>query len=358
MEQQAPNPAEASGHKIICPNCEKKISAKALFCPKCGQKQSATKVRMRDFLWKLWVTTFHLDSRGLRSLWGVLSPGKLTLAYFAGKQKKYFHPIQFFFVTLFLLFLTISFGTKSKQNPFKIVQFFDGQEPAYIKAQIDMRDSLIKYRNALPTAWNTPAYSKPVDSLIRVVTEKIATPQSDSFSMDLLNCSYAIAYTDILRLEPDSVLHYYQVKPGFDRFLVRQALRSGLNSQELTTFWVGSFSWSALVLIAVMSFWLKVLYRKQNRFFVEHFVLLLHLQTGFVVVLLLSYILKRWLYFPKYIGFLCIIWLILGYFIAFKRYYRQTYLKTFLKWILFLLLFAVSFIIVFVGSMAVSVLLF
>ena len=362
MEEQAPNPSEqpeASGKKIICPNCDKKIAQKAIFCPKCGQKQTAAKVRMRDFLWKLWVTTFHLDSRGLRTLWGVLSPGKLTLAYFAGKQKKYFHPIQFFFITLFFLLLVISIITRNRENPFQIIQFFDDKEPAYVKAQIDMRDSLVKYRDSLPAEWRTIAYRKPVDSLIRAVTEKIETQQSDSFSMNLLNCAYAIAYTDMLRLEPDSLMQYYQVKPGMHRFLVGQALRTGLHSEELTRFWVGSLSWSALVLIAVMAFWLKLLYWRQKRYFVEHFLLMLHLQTGFLVVMALSLILRNWLHFPKnFIAMLIIGWFTLGYFTAFKRYYKQGNKKTLLKWIIFQFLYFFSFALVFIGSMIVAVLLF
>ncbi len=360
-EQPTPTPEqpEASAKKIICPNCDKKISQKAIFCPKCGQKQSATKVRMRDFLWKLWVTTFHLDSRGLRTLWGVLSPGKLTLAYFAGKQKKYFHPIQFFFITLFLLLLVVSIVTRNRENPFQLIQFFGDKEPAYVKAQIDMRDSLVKYRDSLPAAWRTINYSKPVDSLIRAVTQKIETQQSDSFSMNFFNCSYAIAYTDMLRLEPDSLMQYYQVKPGMDRFLIGQALRSGLHGQELTQFWVRSLSWSALVLIAVMAFWLKLLYWRQKRYFVEHFVLMLHLQTGFLVVMTLSIILRNWLHFPKnFIAFLVITWFTLGYFIAFKRYYKQGNRKTLLKWMAFYFLYFFSFFLVFIGSMVVSMLLF
>jgi predicted amidophosphoribosyltransferase len=61
--------------KIVCPNCEKKMPEKAVFCPKCGQKTATAKVRLRDLLWKLWMTTFHLDNKFFRAIFHLAIPG-------------------------------------------------------------------------------------------------------------------------------------------------------------------------------------------------------------------------------------------------------------------------------------------
>lgn len=313
---------------------------------------------MRDFLWKLWMTTFHLDSRALRTLWTVLSPGKLTIAYFAGKQKKFFHPIQFFFLSLFAVILMASLSNKGGSLPFQLFEFFPGKEAEYIKAQLDMRDTLLHYRDSIPANWRTPVVHKSVDSLMQLVSTKIATHQSDSFTMNMTGRIYAFSYKDMLHLTPDSLIEFYQIRPGFDRILVRQIMKSGLHAQELGRFWVGSISWSLLVLVVVMAFWLKILYYRKKRYYVEHFVLMLHLQTGLLVVLTISMALRLWLHFPKSVILLSVLWLTVGYFIAFKRYYQQRFWRTFLKWFLFQFLYFFSFFVVLLGSMAFAVLMF
>lgn len=313
---------------------------------------------MRHFLWRLWMSTFHLDSRVLRTFAGVVSPGKLTLAYFAGKQKKYFHPIQFFFVVLFFLVLSVSFLRSDKGGSFRILQFFGTKEPAYVKGQMDMRDSMLKFCDSLPEAWRTPNSIKAVDSLSKKAISSEAPATSDSFDLSLLHQEFNIAYSDILRLETDSLMQFYNVEPGLDRFLLKQIIRSGMHNQELGKFWIGTLSWSLLALIAVMAGWLKLLYIRRRRYFVEHFVLMLHMQTGLMVVLIIG-VWLRWLFDSTVpIATLTFGWITVGYMIAFYRYYKQPFLKTFVKGTIFGFLYFVSIIMVVAGSLTAAILLF
>ena len=350
--------------KVICGNCEKRISEKAVFCPKCGQKQANSKVRMRDFLWKLWMTTFHLDSRVLRTIAAAFVPGKLTMAYFAGKQKKYFHPVQFFFIALFFVVVANGYFNKNKTtNNFSIVKILAVEDGEKLKDRIAMRDSLEMYRDPIPVEWKTGNTALAFDSILRLYSTRQLVKDSDSLDVSLIPIqnaagdSYMLAYKDIFSMQEDSLLQYYQVEPGIDQFCIRQVMRSGLHDKDLNRFWFGSISWSMLVLIGVMAAWLKLLYRRQRRYFVEHFVLLLHLQTGMLLTILSVFILKNTILPYKWIGFLLPIWLTVGYFITFKRYYQQGYLKTFLKWFIYQVLFLISFQLVLLGSMFAAVLL-
>ena len=349
--------------KIACPNCDKKISSKAIFCPKCGQKQGNTKVKMKDLLWKLWVTTVHLDSRVLRTFGRLFIPAQLTKDYFAGKQKKYFHPIQLFFLVLFFVFLSVSVFKNKKTNTqtFQAFQIFERIDAKYVTGQMDMRDSLRHYRDSLPPQWQTQDIRDAVDSLLSIPIPSAPT-LTDSLSIGehipFTDTVYRFSQYDLLHQTPDSILNRYQINNWWDRLIIKQAIRSGLQSEEFNRFWAGTLSWSFLVVIAVVAFWLKLLYIRQKRYYVEHFLLILHLQVGLFATFIVALILKGGLHFPKAIALLILAWLFIGYFIGFKRYYQQSYLKTFIKFILFFVIYLFSFIVILLVSQGVAILFF
>ena len=221
-----------------------------------------------------------------------------------------------------------------------------------------MRDSMLQFCDSLPETWRTPVTIKAIDSLSRKAITSDAPTVADSSNFSFFHQQYVIADADILRLETDSLMNFYQVQSGFDRFLIKQIIRSGLHSQELSRFWIGTLSWSLLALIAVMAGWLKLLYIRRRRYFVEHFVLMLHMQTGLMVMLILG-VWLRWLFDSTGpIITLVFSWMTVGYMIAFYRYYKQSFLKTFVKGTIFGFLYLVSIILVVTGSLAANILLF
>jgi hypothetical protein len=352
------DPAAPEKPVRLCPNCQKKLSGKAIFCPKCGQRQTDGKVRMRDLLWKLWVTTFHLDTKFLRSVWFVLQPGKLTKEYFAGRQKRYFHPIQFFLVSLFILMLLISKTSKGFRD-IHIFQFFQGS-PEAVKGKLDYIKQLDSAWDSLPVHLQKPLVKEALDSM--GLYRELASNKQDTTSMNFnflwIQGDYKLAIHDILYMDPDSLVEHYKVKGWMNRLVFRQTMRASVDNKGFSNFWVGTISWSLLVLVAVMAVWLKLLYVRRNRFFVEHFIFLLHLQTGLFVVTLVALAARKWLGVPAWVGFAILLWLTLGYYIGFKKFYQQGYIKTFFKLLLYDVLFLISAVFVVLGSLAVTVLLF
>ena len=345
--------------KVCCPNCDKRISAKAEFCPKCGQKQGITKVTMSSLLWKLWVTTIHLEGRFLRTLLRLFRPGQLTVDYFAGKQKRYTHPLQLYFLVLFFVFLIVSLFKKPNKNDFQLFQLFT-THPEYIKGQQDMLDSLMVYRDtAVALRYSSAEARTALDSLLSF---RVQRDDEDSISVNFVDrpdgTTLQFSRRDVIHLPVDSLLTRYGVTRWADRLIARQVVRSGTQSGEFTRYWAGMLSWTFLSLAAVMAVWLKLLYWRQKKFYVEHFVLMLHLQTGVFAVFALSLILRKILFLPKIVGLLFVLWMLLSYYWGFKHYYQQSHGKTILKSLLFHLLHAVSLIFIFIASMGVAVLLF
>lgn len=359
-----PDPSEQpSSPKVICPNCDKKIPRKAVFCPKCGQKQVSGKIKMTDLLLRLWNTTFHLESKFLRMVWHLLIPGKVTIAYFQGKIKRYPHPIQFFLVCMFFFLLYV--GSRGKEGPdLNMFSLLKIERPEVIKGKVEMAESLEQHWDSIPERLRTPAARQALDTLMRTSMRDLDFWEKDSLGIMeggynfIVSKPYKFANRDLLRMSPDSLLQYYRVEPWLDRLLIRQGLRATSDSSAVIKFWVGSFTWILLFQIAVMSFWLKLMYRRQNRYFVEHFVLLIHLHSGFIFLLTVISALRTYLHFDWLSRSLSLWWFAIATLLAMYFYYGQSKRKTLLKYLIFCFLYAIMFFLAIVLSFLTSFLFF
>ena len=362
-EQQPDTPEQQPSPKTICPNCEKKISRKAVFCPKCGQKQVSGKVKMSDLLIRLWNTTFHLESKFLRMVWHLLIPGKVTIAYFRGKIKSYPHPIQFFLVCMFFFLLYV--GSRGKAGPdLNLFSLLKIERPDIIKGKVEMAESMVQHWDSIPERLRTPAARQTLDTLMRVSMHDLDFWEKDSLGIMeggynfIVSKPYKFANRDLLRMSPDSLLQFYRVEPWLDRLLIRQGLRATNDSAAVARFWVGSFTWILLFQIAVMSFWLKLMYRRQQRYFVEHFVLLIHLHSGFIFLLTLISALRTYLHFEWLARTISLWWLAVAIPLAMYFYYGQSKRKTLLKFLIFCILYALMFFLAILLSFLTSFLFF
>ena len=95
-------------NKLNCGNCAHPISEAAKFCSNCGQKNTDGRISISSFFSVFFSTVFNLESKFFQSISHIFIPGKLTLEYFKGKHKRYFHPVRFFIVSALLLLASIS----------------------------------------------------------------------------------------------------------------------------------------------------------------------------------------------------------------------------------------------------------
>lgn len=82
---------------VTCKNCETVFEGK--YCPNCAQKANTHRFTMKHFLHEAFHALTHTD-RGVLFLLKemFLRPGTVLKDYLAGKRKRYFNPITFFFV--------------------------------------------------------------------------------------------------------------------------------------------------------------------------------------------------------------------------------------------------------------------
>ena len=161
-----------------------------------------------------------------------------------------------------------------------------------------------------------------------------------------------VAYKDIVEYSPDELVERYEVKDWFSKTLLRQGVRSLQNPKDLIAAYIGSFSWTILALIIVMAGAMHLFYWRQKRYYVEHFILLMHWHSGALLVLTLALIWNYFLPLGEYWGFI-----VLGVFVflwfTIKRFYGQNWFWTTFKWFWFSLFYLIGFSILFVLGLLV-----
>lgn len=361
-EHLAPDEADKSAGepKPRCPNCDKKMPREAKFCPKCGQKRQDGLPKLSELLERVWRKAFHVDNKFFRMSWQLLIPARVTQAYFNGRIKSYPDPIQFFFICMFLLLVYVH--NTAQKGPV----FIDSDLPKeasfeVVRGRLDQLNALNAYWDSLPPDLQTPQSRVAFDSLVAGVSADLREWREDSVDLTgLSRFSHAkkIALQDLLLLTPDSLIAHYGLHGFLEQMLIRQSLKSIKDPERMGRFWLGMMAWTLLFQIAVMSLWLKLLYVNHNRYFVEHFVFLLHLHSGFILFLTLTGFLRKVLGMRWLPQFLPVVWFTGAALLGMYWFYRQGKLKTMLKWLLFGFLYVITFLVMFSLSFVVSFLLF
>lgn len=376
MEPTQDLPLSESEPREICTNCGKKMAKKGKFCPHCGQKRFATKVALKVVFKQFFYKLTNLDSKILRMIWRLLIPGQVTLDYFAGKIKQYPHPFQFFFVIMFFFLLAFNKVTDSDTQGIQInltgedskVPLNDGNTSK--TKQQDLYFLLERYvfaqeiRNAydsLPARFQTPDvkeslnivvdktnghWTRGMDSLLKNEEFK------DSLTLSLGIKRQRVALKDIVEYSPDEIVSRYGIKDWISKIFLKQGIRSVQTPKELISAYIGSFSWTILALILVMSVCLYLFYWRKKRYYVEHLVLLLHWHSGVFLVLTLLMGLHMLIPLGTGWGFVALavfafLWLTMW------RFYQQNWFWTTLKWFSFTLLYSIGFAVFFVLGLLV-----
>lgn len=376
VDQNDNLPAEEP--RELCSNCGKKMAKKGKFCPHCGQKRFEGRIPLKELTGKFFYKLTNLDSKLLRMLWRLLIPAQVSLDYFSGKIKQYPHPFQFFFVVMFFFLLAytklnttdnggINFSFSAENNDINLGGSSKASDQAkqsdfyFLLERYVFANQIEEGFDSLPPRLQTPA----VDESIKIILEKTNgkwTRQLDSLlsqqkSKDSLGLNFGtrvmpVAYKDLVEYSPDELVERYKVKGWFSKTLLRQGVRSLQSPKDLITAYIGSFSWTILALIIVMAGAMHLFYWRQKRYYVEHFILLMHWHSGALLVLTLMLIWNYFFPLGEYWGFI-----ILGVFVflwfTMKRFYGQNWFWTTFKWFWFSFFYLIGFSILFVVGLLV-----
>ncbi|MCC5946471.1 MAG: DUF3667 domain-containing protein [Bernardetiaceae bacterium] len=299
-------------------NCHTEISKDAHFCSHCGQKIVDYNVSFKNLIQDFMGNVFNLDSQFFRTAPSlILKPGLLTLAFIEGKRKRYIHPIRLYLacsVLFFFVFLKV-------QIP--------AWEQAVQKANFNFETNDEDNESSTPFIEINKELKK--DSIDSQELDKFVQAGVDTKSqMDKV-----LTWLQTPGFTADQLLDSLEVGKNERNFLMRktasQMLKIGRNDLNLFIIdTVNNLPFIMLLALPFLALLLKLLYIRRNKFFITHFIFVLHLQSFIFVCLVFIMVLSlAGLYWLS--GFLFFIGIFTYLFLAFKKVYKQSYLLTFIK---------------------------
>lgn len=362
-----------------CRNCFYPLAYKAKFCAHCGQKDTDGRAPVGDLMQQLWFRVFKLESRYFLILWHLVVPGKVSVAYFQGKQKRYPPPIQFFFVVVFFFILAlgsvfsprnlpasaqVNGGVKVGYTPDSSQTKDRGEtvEAAVRRLQAEERRYLLVQQlrgryDSLPAELRTPLTRQAVDSLLNSALDADGI-YADTFPLSAMGYNFRIAAADVFESTPEAIFQKYGLADWRARLVLRQQLKLLTDPTSMLNAYLGNLTWTIFALVALMSVALRLLYRRQRPYYVEHFVFLLHQHTANFLLLTLALIVHRFFPIGTAEWLLLFAWLAGSNYWALLVFYRQGWFKTLVKWCIFSFLYLLGFTVLFAVGAVVVFLIF
>ncbi len=338
-----------------------------------------------SLLKQVWFRMLHLESRSLRFLWRIFIPGQVSREFLAGKQKRYPPPVRFFFVVMFIFLFTLNHvmntdGIRfSTQRSGVAVQQVDREKILSGKNFYEKMQQYAELKrmrrefDSLPDHYRTALVQQAVDSLLQrtygeaaedvremweEAPEQVGTSSPDSISINLGFRQIRIASLDVFELEPDQIIQVYHIESWIDKVMVRQGLKAFEDPQALLRAYLGSFAWTILALIGLMAAILKLLYWRQGRYYVEHFVFLLNEHTAMFSALTLAFLINYFFTLKWWFWVMLICWLLISPYLSMYRFYGQGKWMTFFKGSIFSVAYLIGFILLFSIGLLLVILLF
>lgn len=312
-----------------CRNCEKSIVTDIKFCPHCGQKNTDGKIRVWSFFAVFFNEAFNIESKLFKTMRDLFIPGKLTIEYFKGKHKTYFHPLRFFMVLAILLLAFLNFFG------FGVDLTIDLSNENF--EEINNNSALFYQLDSLNDAnYETKQYDNPTYRHIRQLVcntlgeyEEIME-HSDTILLFGENEQYAIEDIDIVRLDGQEFVDKYKLE-GFWKILAIQsfkALRGGIPG--FIDFIYSNIIWAALLMMPFLALILKLFYFKEKQYYVEHLVFCFHIHSFIFLLITLGLLVVHFLNIDS---ILILLFLIVPLYIIFaiKKVYDQRWSTTLFK---------------------------
>ena len=346
-------------NKTICPNCNNTLPSEAKFCPTCSQKVRSGKITVREFVQDFIDNVFNLDSKLFQTLGGLLIPGKLTTQFFAGKRKSYAPPIRLFLVMLvgFLTCFNYVVGDHDHREDTNTIEY--GREKIVEKKMLNWMDST---RNKL-----NQKFSKDSAHLFLIDTflteyQKTIPKRSQTHAYPFYDKETGwfeiknFKAEDVVALSNEEFIEKYELHGFPNSTIAKRMIKFTRDPNGLNRFYLGSFTWMALLLVPFMAFVLKFFYSRKQYYYIEHLIFLYHVHAFAFFTGIILFGMQDWLmvWMHNLIGILTGIYLLF----AFKNVYQEPWVKTIFKIFLFLFFYLFALAIFMILFAFISFLLF
>ena len=266
-----------------CLNCGATLQGK--FCHVCGQENLQIKESFGHMMNHAISDYFHFDHQFFNTLKPLLfQPGKLTNEYMAGKRVSYLHPVKMYIFISFIFFV-LFFSDTNQENK--------QQGSLITKEQPTKADSIIA---------KNPNFSDEQKNAIYNTYNYTITKRKNGNGNDTLYHGLQ-GMTKITRdtTYAQYLLHQsklpVQKRDGFlTKFMIKKVLsfkkhNDGGNLLKETFF--HDVPKMMFLLLPIFALILKITFRKNHKFYVEHLIYSFHLHS-FIFLLLTVFMLINW----------------------------------------------------------------
>lgn len=338
-----------------CLNCHQQLPLQATFCPNCGQKSTTGLISLQEFLNNFVDTVFNIDSRIVQTLKWLCVPAKLTQEYFKGKHRTYYHPIRLYLVLSILFFAILNFmqGEDSMVNVDLDEEVDLNKLAAREEGRLATLRQIDSFQQKTADYYTNRQVNLAIDSLRKILENP---PNRDSFEITLAGKDLKIDPLDAANLSGKELADKYEVEGFWGRILLRQIAHFLHDQAALSRQIFNNFPLMLLAMMPFLALFLKLLYIRQKRFYVEHLVLNFHHHAFMFFLFSILFLLPEdWFEIIIPAGFVATL---LFLFLAMKYYYGQGFFKTLIKYLLFNFFYLLSFIVVLAVTFIISFLLF
>ena len=354
-------------------NCSIENESPFQYCPNCGQKNTDGKITFSELWAEFKDAALNIDSRTWRTVKNLFIPGRLTAEYFAGKHRRYVHPLRLLIVTSVLTIIAMSFQG---------FQSFTNHSHNIHERILKNHERLRIYRIVKKITDNTHA-TFPAQQT-EMITDTILTTLRDSMRILLFESSneYANRYgdtygdtinvnhyasfgsekpeyiskRDFLYMEEAELVATYKKEAGIlERLFFKQKIKLIKDESQIFATMVGHTTWAILLMMPCLALVLYFLYFRHSYFYIEHLIFAFHLQSfAFVVLTILIAGMNIFPWWP-FIPFLAMIWIYL--FFSMWKVYGQGIGKTVLKFLLLSISYGGLFVLILIGTIFMSLFL-
>jgi Protein of unknown function (DUF3667) len=168
-----------------------------------------------------------------------------------------------------------------------------------------------------------------------------------------------ITKTEFYESNAQDIIEKHEVKGWFRQTLVKQTMKVRKEGNNLLHYAVSHLLWLTLLMIPALSLVFLLLYRRQKRYFVEHFVFLMHYNIlVFIASALFLPIMDKEIVSPVIAFPIYTFGLTIFLYLAMKNYYQQGWVKTFVKFSIVNFMYFFISLILFIGFAIISFILF
>lgn len=261
-----------------------------LFCHNCGQQYRASIPSLWELLKTAFESIFNLDGRLWRTLYNLLSPGRLTEFYLAGRQKAYIHPFRLLLVSAAIFITAFSFFIKQQLGQYLDNSVQEKTATAYEKKFTEELQAQVAQLQAI---YPETAVKIATDSLLAMHQSQ----EADTVWIGYLHYAGGLTFEqreldiDLAEshlLPPTEIAQKYRVEGAFNQYLVTQIIQANRSGSRGITQIVGQLIWGILLLIPLSAALLQLVYIRHKRKYVEHLVFSMHTHSFMFIAAAIS----------------------------------------------------------------------